>query len=159
MNNISPEVLEQIIRKVVSEQLGLNNNTPEFEKQVDPSGVAVIKAATVKCKPFDTGKPGDRVFITDILELKESPRLGCGMMEMHETTFDWTLEYDEVDYIVEGTLKIIINGREVVSHAGDVMFIPKGSTIQFSAPEYARFMFVAYPANWEEIARQKRTQP
>ncbi|WBA81362.1 cupin domain-containing protein [Endozoicomonas sp. GU-1] len=156
MNQITPEALEQIIRKVVAEQLTKQATAAEFDKHSDPSGVAVIKAPTVKCKPFDTGNPGDKVFITDILDLDESPRLGCGMMEIHQTTFDWTLEYDEVDYIVEGTLKIIIDGREVVGHAGDVMFIPKGTTIQFSAPDFARFMFVAYPANWEEIARQKQ---
>ena len=156
MNQITPEALEEIIRKVVAEQLGQSTINTGFEKYVDESGVAVIKASTVKCKPFDTGNPADKVFITDILDLEESPRLGCGMMEIHQTTFDWTLEYDEVDYIVEGTLKIIIDGREVVGRVGDVIFIPKGSTIQFSAPDFARFMFVAYPANWEEIARQKQ---
>ncbi|GAA4649460.1 cupin domain-containing protein [Kistimonas scapharcae] len=155
MTQINAEMLEQIIRKVVAEQMAQQITKPEFDKHVDASGVAVVKAATVKCKPFDTGKPGDKVFITDLLELSESPRLGCGMMEMDKTTFDWTLEYDEVDYIIEGTLKVIIDGREVVGHAGDVIFIPKGSKIQFSAPDFARFLFVVYPANWEEIARQK----
>lgn len=93
MNQITPEALEHIIRKVVAEQLTKQSTAPEFDKHSDPSGVAVIKAPTVKCKPFDTGNPGDKVFITDILDLDESPRLGCGMMEIHQTTFDWTLEY------------------------------------------------------------------
>ena len=151
MTQITPEIIEQIVRKVVQEQ---TKTAPEFDKQVDPSGVAVVKTNTVKCKPFDTGKPGDQVFITDMLELNESERLGCGMMEMRETTFDWELQYDEIDYVVEGTLKVIIDGREVVGNAGDMMFIPKGSKIQFSAPDFARFMFVVYPANWEQIGRE-----
>ncbi len=138
--------------KIVAEQTGMAK--PEFEKHVDAaSGVAVVKCKTVMCKPFDTGKPGDQVFITDMLELDESERLGCGMMEMRETTFDWELQYDEIDYIIEGTLKVIINGKEVVGHAGDMILIPKGSKIQFSAPDFARFIFVVYTANWEQIGR------
>ena len=153
MTQITAEVIEQIVRKVVAEQAGIVAK-PEFEKLVDPSGCAVVKCNTVKCKPFDTGKPGDQVYITDMLDLNESERLGCGMMEMRESTFDWELQYDEVDYIIEGTLKVIIDGREVIGHAGDMMYIPKGSKIQFSAPDFARFMFVVYPANWEQIARE-----
>ena len=152
MSQLSADVIEQIVRKVIAEQLG-GVGQPAFDKHVDASGVAVVKCNTVTCKPFDTGKPGDQVFITDLLDLNESERLGCGMMEMRTTTFDWELQYDEIDYIIEGTLKVIIDGREVVGHQGDMIFIPKGSKIQFSAPDFARFLFVVYPANWEQIGR------
>ena len=64
-----------------------------------------------------------------------------GHMEMTETTFPWTLTYDEVDYIIEGRLEILIDGRKVVGEAGDVILMPKGSKIQFSAPKYAKFMY------------------
>ena len=32
------------------------------------------------------------------------------------------------------------------------MLIPKGSKIQFSAEDYAKFIYVVYPANWSELA-------
>ncbi|MGV2806688.1 ethanolamine utilization protein EutQ, partial [Clostridium perfringens] len=35
---------------------------------------------------------------------------------------------------------------------GEVILIPNGSRIQFSVPEYARFIYVTYPANWAEQA-------
>ena len=69
---------------------------------------------------------------------------------MIKSTFDWTLTYDEIDYIIEGKLDIIIDGRKVSGEAGDVILIPKGSKIQFSAPDYAKFIYVVYPANWQE---------
>ncbi|MCG4734831.1 cupin domain-containing protein, partial [Casaltella massiliensis] len=65
-----------------------------------------------------------------------------------ETTFDWTLNYDEVDYVIEGTLDIIINGKTVSASAGELILIPKGSSIQFSVKDYARFIYVTYPADW-----------
>ena len=150
LKNIDRETLEKILKKVVAEELSKKVST--FEKYIDKSGVGVIKTSTVKPEPFDTGKPGDKVFLTDVLSLDESERLGCGIMEMEETAFDWTLNYDEIDYVIDGTLEIIIDGKTVTGNRGDILFIPKGSKIQFSAPKFARFMYVVYPANWNEQA-------
>lgn len=149
MENINEQLIEEIIRKIINEKLG--QNTPEFEKQVDPSGIMSIKTSTVKPEKFDTGKEGDKVLLKDVLTLEESPRLGCGIMEMEETSFAWTLKYDEVDYIIEGTLEIDIDGRKVVGNKGDIILIPKNSSINFTVPNYAKFMYVTYPANWAEL--------
>ena len=140
--------LEALIRKIVTEQMASANSN--FEKVIDKeSGVLCVKAASVNPEPFDTGKKGDKVFITDVVNLEESPRLGFGIMEMKEgSAFDWTLRYDEVDYIIEGTLDILIDGRKVTATKGDILFIPKDSSITFSTPDSTRFMFVTYPADW-----------
>ncbi len=155
MAEMTPELLEQVIRKVVAEQLGKTVAKPacNFDKHVDPSGVSVVRGKSVRPQKFDTGKPGDHVYLVDLFDLDESPRLGAGIMEMKESAFDWTLNYDEVDYIIEGTLEIIIDGRKVIGHAGDIILIPKGSTIQFSSPGFSRFMYVVYPANWEATCK------
>ena len=145
---MNEKMLEALIRKVIAEQLG--GNKDGFEKVVDEkSGVLAIKTSTVKPEPFDTGKPGDQVLLKDVVSLEESPRLGCGVMEMTETTFDWTLKYDEIDYVIDGTLEIVIDGRKVVGNKGDLILIPKDTSIQFSVPEFARFVYVTYPADWE----------
>jgi len=98
---------------------------------------------------LDTGKPGDRVYTRDLFTLEESPRLGAGVMEMEGTTFDWTLRYDELDYVIEGRLEIICGGETVSAGPGEVILIPRGSKIQFSAPARARFLYVTYPADWQ----------
>jgi ethanolamine utilization protein EutQ len=49
---------------------------------------------------------------------------------------------------LEGTLDIKINGRTVSGSAGDVLYIPMYSSIEFSAPSYAKFLYVTYPADW-----------
>ncbi|GAA0182816.1 cupin domain-containing protein [Clostridium sediminicola] len=150
MENIDSKVLEELVRKIIEEKLSNSNNNEDFERHIDPSGIMSIKTATVKPEKFDTGKEGDKVYLKDVMSVEESPRLGCGIMEMEESAFDWTLKYDEVDYVIDGTLEIIIDGRKVVGNKGDIIFIPKNSTIQFSVPEFARFMYVVYPANWAD---------
>ncbi|MEW9093451.1 MAG: cupin domain-containing protein [Clostridiaceae bacterium] len=150
MENMNPQMLEELIRKIIEEKLG-NKDEVDFQRQKDISGITSIKLPTVKVSEenrLDTGNPKDIVYTKDLFTLEESPRLGCGMMEMRETTFDWTLNYDEIDYIIEGHLDIIIDGRKISADAGEIILIPKGSKIQFSVPNYARFIYVTYPADW-----------
>jgi ethanolamine utilization protein EutQ len=147
--DMEKSMLESIVRDVVAKHLG-QATANEVQADRDPvSGVKAVKLATVRPEPFDTGKAGDKVLLKDVLTLEESPRLGCGLMEMEATTFDWTLNYDEVDVVLEGSLSIVVNGRRITANKGEMVFIPKGTSIQFSVPEYAKFVYVTYPANWE----------
>ncbi|AZV58025.1 cupin domain-containing protein [Clostridium sp. AWRP] len=147
MAEISEKFIEEIVRKIIAEKLSNNN---DFEKEVGPGGVIHVKTDTVKCQKFDTGKEGDNVLLTDVLTLDESPYMGCGIMEMTETTFDWTLKYEEIDYIIEGRLEIVIGDKRIGGNKGDILMIPRNSKIKFSAPKYAKFMYCTYPADWAE---------
>lgn len=145
MTEFNRKMIETLVRQIVTEQL-----MPT--KQVDPSGVASIKLPEITVSEedrLDTGNPNDIVYTKDLFSLEESPRLGCGLMVMKETTFDWTLDYDEIDYVISGKLDITIDGRKVSASAGELILIPKNSKIQFSVAEEARFVYVTFPADWQ----------
>ncbi|WP_238046305.1 cupin domain-containing protein [Enterococcus mundtii] len=145
MAELDRQMIENLVRQLVMEKLML-------AKQVDPSGVASIRLAEMTVSEedrLDTGNPADRVYTKDLFSLQESPRLGCGIMEMTDTTFDWTLEYDEIDYVISGQLDILIDGRKVSAKAGELILIPKSTSIQFSVTGEARFIYVTYPADWQ----------
>lgn len=130
--------LEEIIRQVLLEHLG--------------GGVQAVRvpALTVtEAHRMNTGNPGDKVYTRDLFTLEQSPRLGVGIMEMSDTTFPWTLNYDEMDYVVEGRLDILCNGQKVSAGSGELIHIPKGSEIRFSVTGHARFLYFVYPANWQ----------
>lgn len=121
---VNRELLEQLIKKVIESEL--NKQAESDYKIMDKSGVGLVKLNKMKKRVrMDTGNPNDEVYTTDLFELEESPRIGAGLMEMIKTTFDWTLTYDEIDYIIEGRLDIIIDGRTVSGEAGDIILIPK----------------------------------
>ena len=154
MNGMDSKALEEMVRKVLDEIIAEKSDgcgrccwADEF-RHVDKSGIMSIKLPRIKPEPFNTGKPGDKVFLKDLVSLEESPRLGFGVMEMDKSSFDWFLNYDEVDYVIEGRLEIIINGNKVAADKGELIFIPKGSSITFSAPDFARFFYTVYPADW-----------
>ena len=139
-----------MIRQILMEKLG-GCESIDLTRTKLKEGVISVKVPMIKVSDKDlmnTGKPGDIVYTKDLFSLEESNRLGCGIMEMKETTFDWTLNYDEIDYVIEGTLNIMINGKTATANAGELVLIPKGSSIKFSVPNYARFIYVTYPADW-----------
>lgn len=145
---INEQLIEKIVRKVLTEQ---ENGGLNALRDVDKSGIMSIDTNKVQCEPFPFPIESKDVYLKDIISVDESPRLGAGMMELRNgTSFSWTLEYDEIDYIVEGTLEIIIDGRKISAGVGETIFIPKGSSISFSTPSNTRFLYVVYPANWSE---------
>ena len=36
--------------------------------------------------------------------------------------FAWELTYEEIDYVIEGTLTVTIDGKKYTANAGDVLF-------------------------------------
>lgn len=72
-------------------------------------------------------------------------------MEMKEIIFFWILIYDELDYIIEGRLEILIDGRKVVGEVGDVILIFKNFKIEFSVFNYVKFLYFVYFVNWFEL--------
>ena len=152
--NITEELLNEIVKKVVA-KIGIAEARPEMVKECDPSGIRLVRGNTVKCDRFDTGIPTDKVGIKEVLNIKECPNMATGFLEIENSSFDWTLGYDEVDYIIEGSLEITIDGRTYIGNAGDVFYIPKDSSITFKASEYCKFFFSTYPANWQELSNNK----
>ena len=140
MADVDRSALEKLVRQVLLEKLG---GTPAAEHPA---------AHGVRCVAdrLDTGRSGDRVWTRDLFSLEEAPRLGCGLMVMEKTTFPWKLTYDEMDYIIEGRLHILVGGETVSAGPGEVLHIPRGSEIQFSAKGKVRFLYFVYPADWQK---------
>lgn len=155
IDGISPDLIAKIVREVLSSIPGLPK-APGMVKEGDPSGVRLVRGNTVHCEPFNTGNPRDRVGLTEILNIKESPNMATGFMTMEDSAFSWHLMYDEIDYVVEGTLEIIVDGKTFSGQAGDVIFIPRDTTVTFSTPDKVRFFFVTYPANWAELSNYQK---
>lgn len=145
MQEFSKETIEAIVRQVIGKLMVENDDCPV--KKVSVPALTVTEEHRM-----DTGNPADRVWTRDLFTLEESPRLGCGLMVMEHTTFPWTLNYDEIDYVVDGQLSILIGGKRITAGPGEIILIPKGSSIQFSVENKARFLYFVYPANWQEQA-------
>jgi ethanolamine utilization protein EutQ len=152
---VSDDVVSQIVKEVMKAVAAANPAPSQIIKECDPSGLRLVRGETVVMERFDTGVATDKIGIREALTIKECPNLATGFMEFDHSSFDWTLGYDELDYIVEGNMDITVNGKTYHGHAGDIFFIPMNTSITFGTPDYCKFFFTAYPANWQELSNKK----
>ncbi|MDS7913181.1 ethanolamine utilization acetate kinase EutQ [Klebsiella pasteurii] len=145
-------LVAQLMEKVMKEKqsLGMDAMQPSFKAVTGKGGVKVIDGGSVKFGRFDGAEP-HRVGLTDLITEQDGSSMAAGFMQWENAFFPWTLNYDEVDMVLEGELHVRHEGETMVARAGDVMFIPKGSSIEFGTPSTVRFLYVAWPANWQSL--------
>jgi len=154
--SVPESVIDQLVRKTASEQCGGapagDASTDAYEAQKIARGIKLVKGASVRLGIFDGAGRENQVGLADVVTAADDgSSMAAGFMAWEKCFFLWTLNYDEVDYVIEGELHIRCEGQTVVGKAGDVIFIPKASSIEFGTPSKVRFFYVAYPANWSEL--------
>lgn len=153
--SVSEEVVDQLVRKVASQQLAAGQNVSSLsERQClirsTANGIKCVDGDSVKLGVFEGAGKENRVGIADVITAQDGSSMAAGFMSWENCFFPWKLTYDEIDFILEGELHIRSGGETIVGSSGDVMFIPKNTAIEFGTPTSVRFLYVAYPANWQE---------
>ena len=112
----------------------------------------VVKMANVQMEQFIEGKTtaGTHVWLKDVVVTQDRSPMGAGFMSLDKGEMAWTLTYDEIDIVLEGELVITRGSEQVRGKTGDVIYIPKGSSITFGTPNWTRFVYVVFPVNWNE---------
>ncbi|EGT4256337.1 ethanolamine utilization acetate kinase EutQ [Citrobacter amalonaticus] len=145
-------LVSQLMDKVLKEKQSLEQGgmQPGFTSVTGKGGIKVIDGSSVKFGRFDGAEP-HCVGLTDLVTGQDGSSMAAGFMQWDNAFFPWTLNYDEIDMVLDGELHVRHEGETMIAKAGDVMFIPKGSSIEFGTPTTVRFLYVAWPANWQSV--------
>jgi len=143
------------LKMIREAESGSGLGAAEAAPPVNPHGLPplkVAKMANVQVEPFLEGKttPGTNVWLKDVVVTQDRSPMGAGYMSLDKGEMAWTLTYDEIDTVLEGELVITRGKEQVRGKTGDVIFIPKGSSITFGTPNWTRFVYVVFPVNWNE---------
>jgi ethanolamine utilization protein EutQ len=123
----------------------LGSQRPKAPRLVHVPGVNTAALAPF---PVELHRPEMDVRLLDVITAEHGMPMAAGVMSLREGSFPWTLDYDEVEYVIEGELHIATVDQLVVGRPGDVIAVPTGSSITFGTPSWARFLYVTYPADW-----------
>ena len=139
----------KVIRETGS---GSNLRKETLPVTADLPPLKVVRLANVQVEPFLEGKttPGTNVWLKDVVITQDRSPMGAGYMSLDKGEMQWTLTYDEIDIVLEGELVITRGSEQVRGKTGDVIYIPKGSSITFGTPSWTRFVYVVFPVNWNE---------
>jgi ethanolamine utilization protein EutQ len=112
----------------------------------------VVRGASVQMERFLEGVeiPGTNTRLKDVITTEDRGPMGAGFMSLDTGEMKWTLNYDEIDIVLEGELVITRGTEQVRGGPGDVIYIPKGSSITFGTPSHTRFVYIVFPVNWNE---------
>jgi ethanolamine utilization protein EutQ len=140
---VSDSMIKDVVQKVMDGMMKPACENPRFTH---------IFHDDIIIGPFDKAPAGQNIKMTDVVTAREA-NLAAGFMIFEKSHLPWHLTYDEIDYVVEGEFELRIDGMVHKGKAGDVMSIPKGSSVVFGSPSRAKVFYVTYPANWEEISK------
>lgn len=153
--NLDSNMIYTVIKAMVDKGL-LNGifeqpaEQPAYVAETGFNGLKVVNGKSVRMDVFDTGIPENKVFYQELVS-KEDSRMSSGFLSLEKSSFEWELTYDEVDYVIEGTLEITINGKKFTAHAGDVLSVPAGSKVIWGSPDKCKLFYATYPANWADL--------
>ncbi len=133
--------LKKTVQQILSELL-----KPACE---NPKATHVV-GKNVVIQPFTEAPPGQKVGLVDVIDARVG-NLASGFMTFDHSRLPWFLNYDEVDYVIEGDFVLEVEGQVFRAVAGDVVYIPKGSKVVFSSPTFCKVFYATYPANWADF--------
>lgn len=149
-------------RDVTSGVIGADTENADLKKTVQKILSEVLKPAcenpkvthvvgkNVVIAPFLEAPAGQKVGLVDVIDARVA-NLASGFMTFDHSKLPWFLNYDEVDYIIEGEFVLEVGGKVIRAVAGDVLYIPKGSKVVFSSPTFCKVFYATYPANWADF--------
>lgn len=112
----------------------------------DCGGLKVVRGNSVRYDVFNTGKPNTNVFYRELISKNESS-MNAGFLTIENSSFERELSYEEIDYVIEGTITVGISGKTFTAHPGDVIYIPSGSKVVWGSPDKAKVFYTTYKVN------------
>lgn len=147
----SGDALADQVRALVTAMLGSGGGALAAPTTRHPVKLARLGESKLDPFPYPGPPPGMQVATGDVVTDADGAPMAAGYMTITQGSFPWTLNYDEVQIVLEGELLLGGDAGGKIGRPGDILYVPKGSRITFGTPTWAKFVYVTFPANWEEV--------
>lgn len=121
-------------------------NPKPYASEIASNGLKVVRGNSVKFDVFNTGNSNTKVYYQELISREESS-MSAGLLTIDHSKFDWKLGCEAINYVIEGTLTVTIDGKTLMAYAGDVIYIPLGSKVTLGSSDKAKIFYVTYPVN------------
>lgn len=122
-----------------------------YQYEKDASGLKVVRGSTARMDAYFPNDPDKKVYYQELIDKNDST-ISSGVLVIDHSTYEWTQNYDENDYVIDGTMVVTINGKSYMANAGDCIFIPNGATVTMGSKDhYCKVYYNTYPSNWADL--------
>ncbi len=92
---------------------------------------------------------GEMAQVTEVTSHTIGTRLGSGFGRFSNAEIPWTVQYDEVLLVLEGSLTVRTNEGDLTAGPKDTIWLPTGTELTYAA-ESALVFYAIEPSNWAE---------
>ena len=111
------------------------------------SPARVASPASITFQPrFEYGHMAQAAGVTGP---EDGTRLGSGYARMSGAEIPWTIKYDEVILVIEGSLTVRTADGDLTAGPGESIWLPNGTELTYIA-DNALVFYAIEPANWAE---------
>ncbi len=90
---------------------------------------------------------GDMAQLAEVSGPNDGTELGTGYVRLSNACIDWTVRYDEVLLVLEGSLRVRTQHGVLEAGPRDSVWLPEGAALTYEA-ENALVAYAIHPANW-----------
>jgi ethanolamine utilization protein EutQ len=95
------------------------------------------------------GPPGD-ARIARLVGPELSSSMGGGIATFDGCSIDWTVLYDELIVVLEGTFRLRLDGdRTIEAGPGDVIWLPEHTALRYEG-DRAKVFYALSPVDWKK---------
>lgn len=109
------------------------------------STTTVLKKSEIEYEDMTGKYRGTSIarFITPEL----SDTLGAGIVIFEKCSYDWTVTYNEVLYILEGHLRVVVGDQNFDCDTGDAIWLPINTPLRYETEGKAVCFYAIYPGD------------
>lgn len=92
--------------------------------------------------------------ITRIITPESSNTLGAGIVIFEKCSYEWTVTYDEVLYILDGKLRVVVGDDKYECETNDSIWLPRDTPLRYETEGKAVCFYAVYPGDgvrWDLI--------
>jgi len=107
-----------------------------------------VSARDMRFEEF--GGPPGQATIARLIGPEASRTMGAGVATFDGCSVEWTVLYDEVIVVLEGTFRLKVGeegGTTVEASPGDVVWIPENTPVRYEG-DGAKVFYALYPVDW-----------
>lgn len=108
--------------------------------------VKLFRADEMVFEPY--GGPPGVAQIARLVGTETSTTMGAGLATFDGCSIEWTVLYDELIVVLEGTFRLVIGADTYQMAPGDVIWLPKGTPLRYEG-DGAKVFYALYPVNWK----------
>lgn len=94
---------------------------------------------------------GDQAQAAHLCGAADGSELGAGLVRLTGAEIPWTVKYDEIILVLEGTFSVQTDDGLLVAEKMDSIWLPAGTKLVYMAEE-ALLFYAIHPSNWAELS-------